>query len=188
MFDFGSARSPIGVFVAVLANRFRAVPCDPDREGMVGTKYVAVALGVLGLSSTVALPARAQTPGFAIDRFDPAERGSDWLVLESLDLRGHERPAVGLVAEYAYRPLVVYNADGSLRSSVVRDSLVLHPGASIVLWERLRAGLDLPVYAFQDGHTGRLSGTTYPPPSENIGDIRVGAKSCAPAASVNGSP
>jgi outer membrane protein OmpA-like peptidoglycan-associated protein len=129
----------------------------------------------VGLLWASARPAAAQTPGFAIDRFDPAERGSDWLALESLDLRGHVRPAAGLVAEYAYRPLAVYNADGSLRSAVVQDSLVLHPGGSLVLWDRLRVGLDLPVYAFQDGQAGTLSGTTYKAPSENIGDIRIGA-------------
>ena len=38
----------------------------------------------------------AQGQGFALNRFDPAERGSDWFVLDSLDLRGHLRPAVGL--------------------------------------------------------------------------------------------
>ncbi len=33
----------------------------------------------------------AQSGGFAIDRFDPAERGSDWFAADSLDLRGHGR-------------------------------------------------------------------------------------------------
>lgn len=142
---------------------------------MVGTKYFAVALGVVGILGTTARVAGAQTPGFAIDRFDPAERGSDWLVLESLDLRGHLRPAAGLLAEYSYRPLAVYNGDGSLRSAVVQDSLVLHPGASVVLWDRLRGALDLPIYAWQDGQTSTLSGSTYASPSENVGDLRIGA-------------
>jgi outer membrane protein OmpA-like peptidoglycan-associated protein len=44
-----------------------------------------------------------------------------------------------------------------------------------VLWDRLRVGFDLPVYAWQDGHTGALMGTTYSSPSENIGDLRLGA-------------
>src|SRR5215469_4839139 len=101
---------------------------------MVGSKYFVVGLGVMGVLATAARPAGAQQPGFALDRFDPASPGSDWMVLESLDLRGHVRPAAGLVAEYAYRPLAVYNADGSLRSALVRDSLVLHPAASVVLW------------------------------------------------------
>jgi outer membrane protein OmpA-like peptidoglycan-associated protein len=135
---------------------------------------VAVA-GAAALLSSIAFSARAQTQGFALDRFEPSERGSEWFVLESLDLRGHVRPAAGLIAEYAFRPLAIYNTDGTLRTSLVRDSLVLHPGASLVLWERLRVGFDLPVYAWQDGHTGALLGTTYQPPSENIGDLRLGA-------------
>src|SRR5579859_4441138 len=141
---------------------------------MVTLNRLARALALMVVSTT-ALTARAQARGFALDRFDPAERGSDWLVLESLDLRGHLRPAAGLIAEYAYRPLAIYNADGSVRASVVQDSLVLHPGASLVLWDRLRAGFDLPIYAFQDGQTGTLSGASYPPPSENVGDLRLGA-------------
>src|SRR5581483_6484594 len=80
--------------------------------------------------------ATAQTKGFALDRFDPSERGSDWFVLDSLDFRGDKRPAAGLDLEYAYLPLAVYNSDGSLRSKIVQDSLVVHPGASIVMWDR----------------------------------------------------
>ena len=127
------------------------------------------------LLSSVALTARAQSQGFALDRFDPAERGSDWFVLESLDLRGHVRPAAGLVVAYAFRPLAIYDQNGNVRTSIVQDSLVLHPGASLVLWDRLRVGFDLPVYAWQDGQGGALMGTTYSSPSENIGDLRLGA-------------
>src|SRR6516164_6845357 len=100
-------------------------------------RCAAIAAAVQLLLSTVTFNARAQSQGFALDRFEPSERGSDWFVLESLDLRGHVRPAAGLVAEYAFRPLAVYNADGTVRASIVRDSLVLHPGATLVLWNRL---------------------------------------------------
>ncbi|HEY2509640.1 MAG TPA: OmpA family protein [Polyangiaceae bacterium] len=137
-------------------------------------RYVA-ALGALALLSATEAQAHAQTPGFAVDRFEPSERGSDWFALDSLDLRGHVRPALGLVAEYSYRPLVIYNSDDSVRESIVRNSLVLHPGGSLVLWDRLRVGFDLPVYAYQFGHTGTLAGTTYQPPSEGVGDLRLGA-------------
>ncbi|MGH7295325.1 MAG: hypothetical protein ACRELB_10340, partial [Polyangiaceae bacterium] len=139
------------------------------------TKSHVAALATLTLLTAAPLDALAQTQGFAVDRFEPSERGSDWMALDSLDLRGHVRPAAGLVAEYAYRPLVIYNADNSVRESIVRNSLVLHPGASLVLWDRLRVAFDLPVYAYQFGHTGTLAGTTYSPPSENVGDLRLGA-------------
>jgi hypothetical protein len=142
---------------------------------MIGTKRFSAAIAAQVLLATTAVTARAQTPGFAVDRFDPSERGSDWFAHESIDMRGHLRPAAGLVGEYSYRPLVIYNADNTVRASVVKDSLVLHPGATLVLWDRLRVGFDLPVYAWQDGVTGSLLGTTYTSPSENVGDLRLGA-------------
>ena len=38
--------------------------------------------------------ARAQNvSGFNADRFHPSERGSEWFALDSLDMRGHLRPA-----------------------------------------------------------------------------------------------
>jgi OmpA-OmpF porin, OOP family len=120
--------------------------------------------------------AHAQTAsGFALDRFDPAERGSDWFANESLDLRGHLRPALGLVIDGAYRPLVVYNADDSVRSSIVRNQVIGHVGGSLVLWNRLRVGVNAPIAIFQDGHTGTLNGITYASPdTPSFGDVRVG--------------
>ena len=57
----------------------------------------------------------------------------------------------------------------------MQDSLVLHPGANVVLWNRLRVGFNLPIYAWQDGQSGALLGSTYNAPSENVGDLRLGA-------------
>src|SRR3974390_1204427 len=94
--------------------------CNVDYCGQVHSLMKrGMTLGGARVASVLlstSFPARAQSQGFAIDRFDPSERGSDWFVLESLDLRGHVRPAAGLVMEYAYRPLVIYNQDGSVRA------------------------------------------------------------------------
>ena len=38
--------------------------------------------------ATYAGPVWAQAQGFALNRFDPSEHGSDWFANESLDLRG----------------------------------------------------------------------------------------------------
>jgi streptogramin lyase len=54
-------------------------------------------------------------------RSAPSERGSDWFANESLDLRGHLRPAAGLVLDYSHRPLVIEQPDGSTSSSLVGD-------------------------------------------------------------------
>ena len=125
---------------------------------------------------TLVREAPAQSQGFQLDRFDPSERGSDWFSVESLDLRGSLRPAIGVVMDGAYRPLVIYAPDGAVRASIVRDQVVAHPGASLVLWSRLRVGFDLPIAVYQDGHAGVLDGVTYlPPATPSIGDLRLGA-------------
>ncbi len=146
---------------------------------MRSSRLVSVSLLTFAFATLGAVPTAEaqQATGFGINRFEPSERGSDWFVLESLDLRGHGRPAIGLVAEYQYRPLVIYNGDGSVRSALVSDVLVLHPGASVVLWDRLRLGFNLPIQAYATGDSGTLSGVTYRAPSnaQALGDLRLGA-------------
>jgi OOP family OmpA-OmpF porin len=121
--------------------------------------------------------ARAQAQqGFALDQFDPSERGSDWFSVESLDLRGNVRPALGIVMDGAYRPLVLYAPDGTIEKSIVRNQVISHIGADLTLWDRLRLGFNLPVAVYQDGHDGVLEGVTYAAPNTPaVGDLRLGA-------------
>ena len=130
----------------------------------------AVTFG-LGLAS----PARAQTAGFAVDRFDPSERGSDWFTLESLDLRGHVRPALGLVLDYAHRPLAFYDQNGNLVTSLVDNQLFAHVGGSLVLWQRVRFGVNLPIALYQNGDSGALAGAALSAPTSSFaaGDLRL---------------
>lgn len=128
---------------------------------------------------TLAPSAQAQVSGnFSVNHFNPSERGSEWFVLDSLDLRGHVRPAAGIIGDWAVRPLVVYNGDGSLQSSVVRNQATVHAGASLVLWERVRFGVDAPVQVFSDGELGELGGGVVllpPAHSTALGDLRLSA-------------
>ncbi len=139
------------------------------------------AAAAAALTSTVAATAGAQVAaGFDVDRFDPSERGSEWFSQDSLDLRGHLRPAAGIVGDFAYRPLVFYNPDGSVAASLVRNQFFLHAGGTLVLWDRLRVGLNLPVAIFEDHgpSAGSLTvgGVTYKGPSgAHIGDLRLTA-------------
>jgi outer membrane protein OmpA-like peptidoglycan-associated protein len=122
--------------------------------------------------------AAAQTnTGFSVDRFEPSERGSEWFVLDTLDLRGHVRPALGIVADYAYKPLVFYDKDGNEVHALIQNQLFLHVGASLVLWERLRLAFNLPIAAVVDGNGGTLSnGTVFDAKNgANIGDLRLSA-------------
>jgi outer membrane protein OmpA-like peptidoglycan-associated protein len=126
--------------------------------------------------STLALAAgaRAQTaPGFALDRYNPAERGSDWFANESLDLRGHGRFAVGLVGDWAHRPLVLYSSDGSF--PIVKDQLFAHLGANVILWNRLRVGASFPVLLWGGGEATQVGATRFADKSgTNAGDLRLG--------------
>ncbi len=148
-------------------------PFGTRRAAGVPLLAISALLGCLCTSS----PADAQSTGFALDRFEPADRGSDWFVLDSLDLHGHKRFALGATASWGYRPLAIYNDDGSVRSAIVEHQVFLHPGASLMLWDRLRVSASLPVGLYTTGDAGTLGGRTYAPPSsdQTIGDLRLGA-------------
>lgn len=133
-------------------------------------------LGGLALGALLSTPADAdaQEAGFALNRFDPAERGSDWFWGESLDLRGNGRVALGLVGDWAYKPLVGDNGQGE--SSIVRNQLYSHLGVSVNLLDRLRLGLNFPVLLAQNGVPVQLGAVRYEADEgAAIGDLRLGA-------------
>src|SRR5258707_917562 len=97
-------------------------------------------------ASVASIPPDAR--GFAVDAFEPAERGSEWFVVDSLDLRGIVRPAAGVVPEYEHSPFVVYDQANGKISSIVKEQLVLHAGGSLTLLDRLRLGASIPLVAY----------------------------------------
>jgi outer membrane protein OmpA-like peptidoglycan-associated protein len=139
--------------------------------------FALCALGtvVLGVEGT----ARAQAaPGFALNRFEPSERGSEWFVADTLDLRGKVRPAIGVVADYGHKPYVLLNRDGSENTNVVTNQMFVHIGGSLVLFDRLRIGASIPLAIAQDSSsTGgvvagqRVTGSN----SGGFGDLRLAA-------------
>lgn len=140
------------------------------RHGLCAAANLALVLGFA--SSTMA---QHEGSGFALNRFDPAERGSDWFVLDSLDLRGNKRHAIGDTTEFAYKPLVLYSSDGSETGPLVKVQAFTHLGASLVMWNRVRFGLNFPVLFWQNGEKGAIGTTTYESSNQaTIGDIRVG--------------
>ena len=138
-----------------------------------------VALTGFAALCAVAPRAQAQTQsGFASNNLEPSETGSDWFANESLDLRGQFRPAIGILADYGYRPVIGrYNSEGVVTSSVVRDQAFLHVGGALVIADRFRIGLALPIQMFAHGHTAVVRGVTYPPPAneQSVGDLRLSA-------------
>jgi hypothetical protein len=119
----------------------------------------------------------ADDPRFAVDRFEPSERGSEWFANESLNLTGTVRPSIGVATAYSYRAIVAQSADGTATRSPVRNLATLHAGGSVVLVDRLRLALDLPFQIFADGRSATVKGTLFPAPlnEQGIGDFRFGA-------------
>jgi OOP family OmpA-OmpF porin len=119
---------------------------------------------------------RAQTgERFALNRYSPSERGSDWFVGESLDLRGHLRPALGLVADWSYKPLVLYDEDGNELLAVVEHQVFAHVGGALVLWDRVRGALSMPLLVYNEGSSGTTTtGTFSSEDATSLGDLRLG--------------
>jgi OmpA-OmpF porin, OOP family len=132
--------------------------------------------GIALLCASGAAHAQAQS-GFAIDRFEPSDRGSEWFVLESVDWSGSFRPALGLVADFANRPLVVYDREsGDARNAIVENQLFFHVGGSVTVIDRLRFALSLPIVLTQSGELGTIGEMTFTPPDTTaIGDLRLSA-------------
>ena len=139
----------------------------------------AVAATTAALFTLPGQAARAQSAVFAVDRFEPAESGSDWFANESLDLRGAARPAAGVVFDWAYKPLSLYPRDdvqGLARATVITDQVFLHTGGSIILADRLRLGLSLPVAIYQQGEDTRgIAIAVSAPDKAALGDGRLSA-------------
>jgi OmpA-OmpF porin, OOP family len=135
---------------------------------------VLAALPMVGFAGTAFAQQKAE--GFAINRFDPSERGSEWFALDSLDLRGTNRIAAGVVGDWSHKPLVLYGPDGSESKLLVGDQFFLNVGGSVIVRNRLLLSLNVPVAIYERGEEVTLDDATYAPPSNaSIGDVRMGA-------------
>ena len=134
---------------------------------------LGVLLGVCSLSRT----ARAQqNGGFAIDRFDPAERGSDWFAADSLDMRGNGRVILGLTGDWAYKPLVLYAPNGDEQQAVIKHQFFAHLGLDVLIADRLRLGANLPIALYQSGDSATVGTTTFASNNAtSFGDLRLAA-------------
>lgn len=137
------------------------------------TSLTASIIAAVVLTST---SARAQSQsGFAVNRFEPAERGSQFFVVDTLDIRSGAH-AAGAMLDYAYKPLVIYDAEGDERAALVRHQTFLHLGGSVTLFERLRLAINVPLAIYQDGEPafvrGKQLGAANAPA---FGDLRLAA-------------
>jgi OOP family OmpA-OmpF porin len=139
-------------------------------------KRSVLLLAALALLASPRAFAAGGTSGFALDRFEPAERGSDFFLLDTLSLMGDPRLAVGFTLDLGHKPLVVFDQNGAERTALVRDQLFAHLGASVVLFDRLRLGLNVPVALYQSGDAATVNGNPYTPATKAaLGDPRLAA-------------
>ena len=135
-------------------------------------------IGILLLPALVlaARSARGEDSGFALGRFEPAEAGGHWFGGETLDFRGNFRPAVGFALDYAHQPLVATDKNGDVAATIVEKQALAHLGASFVLQNRLRIGVDLPLQLQAKGNTTSLGADTVAAPASSfaVGDLRLG--------------
>ena len=96
---------------------------------MASSRIVA-ARALAFMAVVVATPnaAAQEQKGYAVNRFEPSERGSEWFAAESLDFRGSPRPAFGIVGDYSHRALAIYERNGDVRGSIVDHNMLVHAG------------------------------------------------------------
>jgi OOP family OmpA-OmpF porin len=134
--------------------------------------HSSLLISSLLVALSVSAPALAQEK-FALDRYEPSERGSDWFANESLDLRGHVRPALGVVGDWAYRPLVLYDANGDEQAAVVEHQVFAHLGGALILWDRLRLGVSVPLLVYTRGEDLEAANSSFSTEeTTTIGDPR----------------
>ncbi|MBK7864174.1 MAG: hypothetical protein IPJ65_37380 [Archangiaceae bacterium] len=123
-------------------------------------------------------PVLAQTAASAANTgtSHPAAAGSDWSYLDSLDFRGKLRPSARLMVGYEHDPVVVYNGDGTRRSAAVEHRVWVDVGASLVVLERVRVSINLPMVPYQGGQQSYLGGQQIAPAAhDGFGDLSVAA-------------
>jgi len=144
------------------------------QETMSSRNFCRFSIGLAVLLSSASAGAQTTADGFSLDRFDPSERGSEWFVADSLDLRGHGRFAAGLVLDYAHKPLAYYSPEGGDVATIVGDQFFGHFGGAVTLWNRVRFALNFPVALFQDGQGATTSTTRFALGSHvAAGDLRI---------------
>jgi outer membrane protein OmpA-like peptidoglycan-associated protein len=137
-------------------------------------RLLLCAVGLSSLAMVRVAGAQSREAEFSLNRFEPSERGSDWFAAESLDFRGTPRFALGAMVDYARNPLVLYDTNGEKLRPLISDQLFLHAGGSLVLSNRVRLALNMPVGLVLRGDGGALD-TTVVVADEGpaLGDLRA---------------
>jgi OOP family OmpA-OmpF porin len=85
------------------------------------------------------------------------------------------RPTFSLVSDWAWKPIVLYDPAGGEVKALVRQQLVAHADAALLLWNCVRIDLNLPVALAQSGSDTQIRDRSYAAPHGGaLGDLRLG--------------
>ncbi|MCB9603605.1 MAG: OmpA family protein [Sandaracinus sp.] len=108
---------------------------------------------------------------FNVQRFAPAPGPGNYLQVDGARVRGHLAPGAGLTIDYGHQPFVLFNASctdetetncevDDERTKLVAYQLQFNLYGSLVLFERLQVGLNLPlILSNGDGFSELVRGT-----------------------------
>ncbi len=121
--------------------------------------------------------ARAQSEGFALERFDPSAAGDPFFGVQSPHVFADTRPSFIVLADYAHAPLVLRRRNGDEIGKLVSDQLFVHATAAISLLHRVLFHVDVPFVTLNSGGSPSIGGTTFASPSSAaLGDVKLGAR------------
>ncbi len=120
--------------------------------------HATVALSLLLAASAGTAHAQDPVPvqRFSANRFAPAPGPGNYLQVDGAHLLGHLSPGAGLTIDYAHEPLVLYDASCTdatetncdvegTHTEFVSYMLQFNLYGSLVLWDRVQIGLNLPL-------------------------------------------
>ncbi len=127
--------------------------------------------------SAVAGSAAAQSGGIALEQLDPAPAGDAFFGVASPWVGGHLVPRAYAMFDYAVKPLALRDASGGSVGSIVSGQAILRADASLALWDRVLASVDVPFTVAQGGDNPTLGGLQVGSPSKaEMGDLRIGLR------------
>ena len=125
-----------------------------------------LALALTALSSARAVHAQ---DAFALEHFQAAPAGDRFFGVPSPYVAGDFDLHAALLADYAYRPLVL-DAPPASERALLSSQTVLHANLSLSLNRRVLLNLDVPALSVQTGDT------TPPLHKVDFGDVRLGGR------------
>lgn len=135
-----------------------------------------VSLGAALSSLAVSVSARAQE--HALPRYEPAPIGDRFFGVHSPYVPGHLDLHAGAVLDYAKDPFVFRTTEGGdVTTKYVDHQLLLRPGVTFALWDRLALSASMPFALSQGGDDPKYLGVAQRSPTgAALADLRVGAR------------